>query len=96
MKHRFVLLSSQPCLDLPAASTQQEVVEAILRTCGNTEETAWLLDWLQDLWETRDILCARFGEEQTLRILLASWETTAQLVRPIESDEQRERERRKR
>jgi hypothetical protein len=54
--------------DLPETLTQSTLVPILRRELGNTEETAILIDHIQEMWETIDLLIARFGPEQARKI----------------------------
>jgi hypothetical protein len=51
--------------------TRVEIIAALSRELGNSEETEHLIDWLLDVWETVDILVERFGAECARSMLLA-------------------------
>jgi len=36
-----------------------------------SEETEFLVDWVEDMWATIDTLIQRFGEENTRKIIFA-------------------------
>ena len=54
---------------LPETPTRFHLVDFLGRTLGDTEETARLIDYIQDMWETIDLLRAWFGSEQAQRII---------------------------
>lgn len=56
---------------LPGSITRGDIVNILKRLLGDTEETAHLVDWLRDTWETSDILTQRFGKEATHKIIHA-------------------------
>jgi len=55
--------------DIPERPTQCTLVPILRRELGNTEETAILIDHIQEMWETMDILRARFGPERARTII---------------------------
>ena len=57
---------------LPEHPERHAVLAVIKHMRGESEHTAHMLDWIQDVWETLDILLQEFGEEDTRKILSAS------------------------
>jgi hypothetical protein len=54
---------------LPEQATRFHIVTALREQLGNLEETEHLIDYIQDAWETFDLLLERFGRENTLKII---------------------------
>ncbi len=54
---------------LPETPTQHTVLTLLRGELGTTEETEQLLERLEDLWETRAMLLAHFGQEITRKII---------------------------
>ena len=50
--------------------TRYETLQALQCELGNTEQTAMLLDDLQDAWHTVDQLIGRFGLERARELVL--------------------------
>ena len=50
----------------------RHAVAIVLREeLGKSEETEFLVDWVEDMWATIDTLIQRFGEEDARKIILA-------------------------
>jgi hypothetical protein len=47
------------------SKTRAEILIELQHRLGPGEQTAHLLDWVLDLWETRDFLLKRLGKEYT-------------------------------
>lgn len=52
-------------------ATRYEILEKIREELGESEETEMLVDYIQDLWETVDLLKRKFSQERTLEIMHA-------------------------
>ncbi len=52
--------------DMPARDT---LVDFLQRELDHTEEIAMLIDHIQEMWETMDVLIARFGSEPARKIM---------------------------
>jgi hypothetical protein len=63
-------LSELGTLALPEYTTRYSLKQVLLRTLGDTEETAHLVDYLLDAWEIFDLLTERFDVETARRILM--------------------------
>jgi hypothetical protein len=59
--------------------TRQEIIAQIRKELGNCEDTEHLIDWLEDLWATFEVLTDRFGEGRAIQVV------TAQAPLPQES-----------
>ncbi len=55
---------------LPEQATRSHLLEVLRHELGHSEATEILLDHIQELWETMDLLCERFGREQAEKIVL--------------------------
>ena len=51
---------------------QGELIAQLRTELGAGEDTEHLIDWLQDAWETLEMLRARFGEARALHLYTAS------------------------
>ena len=56
-------------LTLPEQATRSHMLAVLQDELGNSEKTAYLIDYIQDVWETFDLLLERFGRENTLKII---------------------------
>ena len=56
---------------VPEQLTRQDILRVVLHELGDSEETQHLLDYMRDLWETKDLLTRRFGPEATRKIIEA-------------------------
>lgn len=52
--------------------TRYEIIEEIRQQPERSEQTEILIDYLQDMWETIDLLRKRFGDTRTQQIIAAS------------------------
>ena len=50
-------------------STRFEVMHDLRRVLGATEKTEILIDWLQDAWQTYDVLIGCIGEERAQQMI---------------------------
>jgi hypothetical protein len=55
--------------DLPDTPTRGALVDLLSRELDHTEDTAILIEGIQKMWETRDLLIARFGAEPARKII---------------------------
>ncbi len=51
--------------------TRFEMMNELRRLLGMAEETEMLIDWVQDAWQTYDLLIERIGEEYAHQIMNA-------------------------
>jgi len=58
-------------LDLPDNPFRHTVIIVLREKLGIKEETEYLIDWTEDMWDTIDTLIAHFGEEETHKIIHA-------------------------
>jgi hypothetical protein len=56
---------------LPEKPERYAILDVIRHLQGNTEKTAHLIDYVQDMWETIDLLKKEFGEEDAQKIVCA-------------------------
>jgi hypothetical protein len=54
---------------VPNQATRQEIVQVVLHEQGESEATRHLLDYIQEMWETIDLLTKQFGSEATRKII---------------------------
>jgi hypothetical protein len=54
----------------PRTKTRYETLKALQHELGNTEQTAILLEDLQDAWHTVDQLIGRFGLERATELVV--------------------------
>jgi len=47
------------------------MMNELRRVLGHTEETEILIDWVQDAWQTYDVLIERVGRERAHQIINA-------------------------
>ena len=73
-----IALVAETLIGLPDAITRLDVLAVLRHELGNSEETAILCDYLQDMWQTIDILRDRFGVEQAQKIIFAPSSSFAQ------------------
>ena len=59
--------------------TQAEILKEIRLRLGHNEEAEHLIDWVLDVWETRQFLIRAVGQEYTLAILEAVESCSADL-----------------
>ncbi len=52
--------------------TRNAVIKQTREAGGNTEQTEILIDYIEELWETVDLLTNRFGEERAQEIINAT------------------------
>ena len=64
-------VSEQPTVHLPDQPLRHTVVILLRQTLEQAVETEHLIDWVEDLWETIDILVQRFGEAEANKIIHA-------------------------
>jgi hypothetical protein len=48
------------------------LIEQLRNELGANEDTEHLVDWLEDAWETLDLLRERFGESRAMQLYTAS------------------------
>jgi hypothetical protein len=63
MGNTIITLSDEPLRHAVAIVLREEL--------GKSEETEFLVDWVEDMWATIDTLIQRFGEEDARKIILA-------------------------
>lgn len=56
---------------LPNEPFRHAVATVLREELGKSEETEFLVDWVEDMWATIDTLTQRFGEEDARKIMLA-------------------------
>jgi hypothetical protein len=59
--------------------TQYEILTELRHRLGQSETTEHLIDWVLDLWETRDFLIKHLGREYTSTLLGAVESSCADL-----------------
>ena len=64
-------LVAETLVSLPEKPERHAILDVLTHLRGKTEETAHLTDYIQDMWETVDILKKEFGEEDTQKIINA-------------------------
>ncbi len=70
-KEQAIQIVADTLQEMPEQATRQQVLQAVLHEQGDSEATQHLLDSLQDLWSTIDLLVERFGPEATRKIIEA-------------------------
>jgi hypothetical protein len=68
-KDQAIQVVAQTLQDVPEQATRQDILSVLLHEFGDTEATQHLLDYLQDMWTTIDLLTQRFGPETTRKIM---------------------------
>lgn len=54
---------------LPERPTRVQFLDLLPRVLGDTEETAHLIDYIEEMWETIDLLISRFGHARAKKII---------------------------
>jgi hypothetical protein len=54
---------------IPDTPTRSDLVDLLRRVLANTEENALLIDYIEEMWETIDLLVERFGPERAKKII---------------------------
>jgi len=60
---------AQTLKDVPDTPTRGTLVDFLQRELDQTEESAMLIDHIQEIWETMDVLITRFGCEPARKIM---------------------------
>jgi uncharacterized protein YoaH (UPF0181 family) len=68
-KGQAIQIVAETLQEVPERATRQNVLQALLHELGDTEATQHLLDYIQDMWSTLDLLTERFGPEATRTII---------------------------
>jgi hypothetical protein len=68
---KAIALVSETLADLPEKPTRYYIKQVLQHELGDTEETNHILDYVQELWETTDMLVERFGIEDAQKIINA-------------------------
>jgi hypothetical protein len=64
-----IAIVSDTLSNLPEEPTRYHIQSVLQHELGDTEATAHLLDYLQEAWETFDMLIERFGQEDAHKIM---------------------------
>lgn len=64
------------------SKTRAEILIELQHHLGPSENTGHLIDWVLDLWETRDFLFKLLGKEYTRAILEATESSSFDLQQP--------------
>jgi chlorite dismutase len=70
-KDQAIKVVAETLAEVPERATRQHIDEVLQHEMGDTEEAAHLIDWIRDMWETIDLLKARFGKEAAHTIIEA-------------------------
>jgi hypothetical protein len=70
-KEQAIQVVADTLQKVPEQVTRQDILRVVLHELGDSEETQHLLDYMRDLWETKDLLTRRFGPEATRKIIEA-------------------------
>ncbi len=70
-KEQAIQIIAQTLQEIPEQVTRQDVLQVVLHEQGDSEATRHLLDALQNLWATLDLLIERFGPEAARKIMHA-------------------------
>jgi hypothetical protein len=65
------ILLTETLASLPELPERSAILNILRHFLGNAEETEHLIDYLQEMWETIDLLIARFGNEGASKIIHA-------------------------
>ena len=66
---KAIALVAETLDNVPEESTRYSIEKVIKYELGDTEESAKILDYVRDAWETVDLLIAKFGKEDAYKIL---------------------------
>jgi hypothetical protein len=69
---KALVLVAETLANLPEQPTRYHIQNVLRHELGNTEDTAHLLDYLLDAWETLDLLIQKCGKEDAYKIITAS------------------------
>jgi len=70
-KDQAIQVLADTLQEVPEQATRQDILRVVLHELGDSEETQHLLDALQELWETKDLLSRRFGPEAARKLIEA-------------------------
>ncbi len=68
-KEQAIQVVAQTLQEVSEQATRQDVLLVLLHEQGESEATQHLLDYVQDMWATIDLLTERFGPEATRKII---------------------------
>jgi hypothetical protein len=68
---KAIEIVAETLADLPQEPTRHYIKQVLRHELGNTEETEHLIDYVQELWETWDMLIERFGTKDAQKIINA-------------------------
>ena len=68
-KEQAIQIVAETLQEVPEQVTRQDILQVLLHELGDSEVTQQTLDYIQDLWETRDLLTKRFGPEAARKII---------------------------
>jgi hypothetical protein len=68
-KEQAIQIVADTLQEVPKQVTRQDILLVLLHELGDSEVTQQTLDYIQDLWETRDLLTKRFGPEAARKII---------------------------
>jgi hypothetical protein len=68
-KEQAIQIVADTLQEVPEQVTRQDILQVLLHELGDSEATQQTLDYIQDLWETRDLLTKRFGPEAARKII---------------------------
>jgi short-subunit dehydrogenase involved in D-alanine esterification of teichoic acids len=77
-----IVIVAETLNTLPETVTQYDVLNVLRHELGQSEETEHLLDWIQEMWETTNMLIDRFGVELARKIILAPLSTSVRETLP--------------
>jgi hypothetical protein len=70
-KNEAMQIVAEVQADLPEETTRSHMIDFLRSELDKAEQTDHLLDYLEDAWETVDLLSWRFGRENALKIIAA-------------------------
>jgi hypothetical protein len=79
-KEQAIRIVAQTLQEVPERATRQDILHVMLHQLGDSEETQYLLDYIEDLWNTIDLLTRHFGPETTRKIIDAPFHLPAKEV----------------
>jgi len=66
-------------INLPERPHRHAVIHVLREELGASLDTEHLIEWIEDQWETTDLLVTYFGEENALKIIHARSEVPVRL-----------------
>jgi hypothetical protein len=70
-EEQAVAMIAETLVTLPEKPERSAILDLLPHLRGNTKETAHLIDYIRDMWETMDLLKKEFGAEGAQKIISA-------------------------